>query len=79
MDDGAMHAIRDKHKSLFPVGVIKVVGEFSSQDAVSLCDASGHEFARGLSNFDSKVGQKEQHLPQSLIVNLHGYIKHHKP
>jgi hypothetical protein len=26
------------------------------QDAVSLCDASGNEFARGLSNFDSKVG-----------------------
>jgi hypothetical protein len=25
------------------------------QDAVSLCDESGHEFARGLSNFDSKV------------------------
>jgi hypothetical protein len=26
-----------------------------AQDAVSLCDESGHEFARGLSNFDSKV------------------------
>jgi len=25
------------------------------QDAVSLCDATGNEFARGLSNFDSKV------------------------
>jgi glutamate 5-kinase len=25
MDAGAMHAIRDRHKSLFPVGVIKVV------------------------------------------------------
>lgn len=31
MDDGAVHAIRDRHKSLFPVGVIKVVGEFSAQ------------------------------------------------
>lgn len=31
-------------------------GGCDAQDAVSLCDASGHEFARGLSNFDSKVG-----------------------
>ncbi|WIA19357.1 hypothetical protein OEZ85_003985 [Tetradesmus obliquus] len=54
MDAGAMHAIRDRHKSLFPGGVIKVAGEFSAQDAVSLCDDSGQEIARGLSNFDSK-------------------------
>jgi hypothetical protein len=26
-----MHAIRDRHKSLFPVGVIKVVGDFAAQ------------------------------------------------
>lgn len=54
LDDGAVRAVRDHHKSLFPVGVIKVVGDFSAQDAVSLCDATGNEFARGLSNFDSK-------------------------
>jgi hypothetical protein len=35
------------------------------QDAVSLCDAAGVEFARGLSNFDSKVGSWRQppHMP----------------
>lgn len=55
LDDGAVRAVRNRHKSLFPVGVVKVVGEFSAQDAVSLRDASGNEFARGLSNFDSKV------------------------
>jgi glutamate 5-kinase len=31
MDAGAMHAIRDRHKSLFPVGVIKVLGDFAAQ------------------------------------------------
>jgi hypothetical protein len=31
LDDGAVRAVRDHHKSLFPVGVIKVVGEFSAQ------------------------------------------------
>jgi hypothetical protein len=32
-----------------------VAAAVAMQDAVSLCDESGHEFARGLSNFDSKV------------------------
>jgi hypothetical protein len=32
-----------------------VAADLALQDAVSLCDESGHEFARGLSNFDSKV------------------------
>jgi glutamate 5-kinase len=31
MDAGAMRAIRDRYKSLFPVGVIKVVGDFAAQ------------------------------------------------
>lgn len=70
MDAGAMHAIRDRHKSLFPVGVIKVVGEFSAQDAVSLCDQSGHEFARGLSNFDSKevLAMKGKHTAELAVL-----------
>jgi glutamate 5-kinase len=37
MDAGAMHAIRGRHKSLFPVGVIKVVGEFSAQVRQGFC------------------------------------------
>eukprot|EP00878_Enallax_costatus_P045847 GHUV01055353.1.p1 GENE.GHUV01055353.1~~GHUV01055353.1.p1 ORF type:complete len:235 (+),score=44.53 GHUV01055353.1:394-1098(+) len=81
MDDGAVHAIRDRHKSLFPVGVIKVVGEFSAQDAVSLCDASGHEFARGLSNFDSKEvnlmkGRHTNDLPDILGYHTEGELIH---
>ncbi len=32
---------------------VQVEGDFHSQDAVSLCDATGTEFARGLVNFDS--------------------------
>eukprot|EP00879_Flechtneria_rotunda_P011759 GHRR01012282.1.p1 GENE.GHRR01012282.1~~GHRR01012282.1.p1 ORF type:complete len:380 (+),score=137.77 GHRR01012282.1:639-1778(+) len=73
LDDGATHAVKDKHNSLFPVGVIKVVGQFEAQDAVSLCDASGHEFARGLINFPSKEvllmqGKKTEHLKESKVL-----------
>ena len=51
LDDGAVKAVTVKGRSLLPVGVRGVTGDFSKGDVVSLCDASGHEFARGLSNY----------------------------
>ncbi|GLC33265.1 hypothetical protein PLESTB_000353000 [Pleodorina starrii] len=54
LDSGAVHAVRDKHKSLFAAGVARVNGNFNSQDCVSLCDASGIELGRGLVNFSSE-------------------------
>eukprot|EP00775_Hariotina_reticulata_P012564 gene12564-12696_t len=73
MDDGAVHAIRDRHKSLFPVGVVSIVGDFAAQDAVSLCDASGQEFARGLSQFSSQEVLLLQGKHTSEFAGLLGY------
>jgi glutamate 5-kinase len=41
-------------KSLLPVGVVEVQGTFSKGDVLSLCDPSGTEFARGLTNYSSE-------------------------
>ncbi|KAF6260018.1 Aspartate/glutamate/uridylate kinase [Scenedesmus sp. NREL 46B-D3] len=81
MDDGAMHAIKDRRKSLFPVGVIRVEGDFSAQDAVSLCDESGQEIARGLANFDSKevslmMGKHTSELAELLGYHTDGELIH---
>ncbi|GIL76458.1 hypothetical protein Vretimale_5990 [Volvox reticuliferus] len=54
LDAGAVHAVRDKHKSLFAAGITRVTGTFHSQDCVSLCDALGVELGRGLVNFSSE-------------------------
>ena len=51
LDAGAVRAIRDRAKSLFSAGIVKVVGNFAAQDAVSLCDEDGAEFGRGLCNY----------------------------
>ena len=51
LDAGAVRAIRDRAKSLFSAGIMKVVGDFAAQDAVSLCDEDGAEFGRGLCNY----------------------------
>lgn len=46
VDEGAKLALLNK-KSLLSVGVIGVIGDFSSQDTVSVIDSKKYEFARG--------------------------------
>ncbi|WPT16155.1 Glutamate 5-kinase [Picochlorum sp. SENEW3] len=52
LDAGAVRAVKDRHCSLFSAGIIKVVGHFSDQDVVAICDEEGREFARGLVNYN---------------------------
>jgi glutamate 5-kinase len=51
VDAGARRAIESGRKSLLAIGIIDVVGEFDKGDVVGVRDASGQEFARGLSNY----------------------------
>jgi glutamate 5-kinase len=54
IDAGAKRALVEQGKSLLPVGVIAVDGEFGKGDVVSICDPSGIEIARGLCNYSSE-------------------------
>ncbi len=51
VDAGARTAVQQKGRSLLPIGVVKVQGNFNKGDVVALCDAEGVEFARGLTNY----------------------------
>jgi len=51
VDEGARRAIESGSKSLLAIGIVDVVGEFEKGDVVGIRDASGQEFARGLSNY----------------------------
>jgi len=51
VDDGARRAIVEQGKSLLPVGVRGVTGDFGKGDVLSIADTSGVEIARGLSNY----------------------------
>ncbi|NYE94500.1 glutamate 5-kinase [Psychromicrobium silvestre] len=53
LDDGAVRAIRERHKSLLPAGIKTVSGDFEAGDAVELLDLQGKIFARGLVNYDA--------------------------
>ena len=50
MDDGASEALRNG-KSLLPVGVVEVIGNFRRGDVVTLVDSRGRELGRGLAEY----------------------------
>ena len=71
LDEGAVKAIRDHGKSLLAAGITQVEGEFQASEAVALCNAQGHEIARGLVNYSSNEirqiqGQQSQNIPMIL-------------
>ena len=53
LDEGAANALNDG-KSLLPVGVIEVVGNFRRGDVVTLVDTQGNELGRGLAEYSSE-------------------------
>ena len=57
LDDGAVTALKNG-SSLLPVGVIEVVGNFRRGDVVTIVDASGNEFGRGLAEYSDEDAQR---------------------
>lgn len=51
IDDGAARAITANGSSLLAAGVVDVDGTFAVDDAVEICDRSGHVVAKGLTRF----------------------------
>jgi glutamate 5-kinase len=81
LDSGACEAVRSKGKSLLPIGVFEVLGQFSKGDVVELCDPDGVEFARGLSNYSSAdaeriVGLRTEQIGEVLGVMPYEEVVH---
>ena len=53
LDDGAVHAVVARRKSLLPAGIVEVRGEFTAGRPVDLVDLRGKVVARGLSAYDA--------------------------
>ncbi len=73
LDAGAVKALA-AGKSLLPVGVIAVEGEFGRGAAVACRTAEGREIARGLSNYSSSEARRIARRPSAEIEALLGYI-----
>jgi glutamate 5-kinase len=73
VDDGAIAKLRDEGKSLLPIGVIDVQGEFLRGDVIAVRSAGGGEFARGLANYSAAEARLIAGKPSSQIEALLGY------
>jgi len=73
VDAGARNALTERGKSLLPSGVVDVEGEFHAGEVVSLSEADGKEFARGLTNYDAVELRKIQGARTSALEELLGY------
>ncbi|OYW40076.1 MAG: glutamate 5-kinase [Hydrogenophilales bacterium 12-61-10] len=74
LDEGAVRALRDEGKSLLPVGVKSIVGEFERGEVVAVIDTSGREIARGLANYSASEARRIAGKPSSAIETELGYI-----
>lgn len=74
LDTGAIQVIRDQGKSLLPVGVIQVQGQFERGDVVACVDQQGQEIARGLVNYSAAETARILRQPSHEIANILGYI-----
>ena len=73
LDAGAVKALIEDRKSLLPVGVKRVSGNFRRGEMVVCVDASGREIARGLANYTAQEAQKIIGQPSDAIEALLGY------
>ncbi len=53
VDAGAASKVREEGKSLLPIGMTGVEGDFARGDVIAVKDALGREVARGLANYSS--------------------------
>ena len=74
LDGGAARALKQGGKSLLPIGVSAVSGNFARGELVSCVSDEGLEIARGLINYSSTEAQKIMRRPTQAIEELLGYI-----
>jgi glutamate 5-kinase len=73
VDDGAVAKLRDEGKSLLPIGVTEVEGDFRRGDVIAVRSVAGLEIARGLANYASTEARLIARKPSSQIAGLLGF------
>ena len=73
VDAGAAAKLRGEGKSLLPIGMVAVEGDFARGDVIAVRDAGGAEIARGLANYASADARRLCRRPSSEFERLLGY------
>ncbi|MBI5926538.1 MAG: glutamate 5-kinase [Aquabacterium sp.] len=73
IDDGAVAKLRDEGKSLLPIGMTEVVGEFHRGDVIAVRNQAGQDVARGLANYASSEARLIVRKASSEIEGVLGF------
>lgn len=73
VDEGAAAKLIREGKSLLPIGMTAVEGDFSRGDVIAVRDPAGGEIARGLANYASAEARLLCRKPSSEFEALLGY------
>jgi glutamate 5-kinase len=74
LDAGAARALKVSGKSLLPIGVMEVSGEFERGEVVACLDPDGREVARGLVNYSAAETRRIMRRPSAEIEGILGYM-----
>jgi glutamate 5-kinase len=73
IDAGAAAKLREEGKSLLPIGMTAVEGDFARGDVIAIRDEAGQEIARGLANYASPEARLILRKSSSEFERLLGY------
>ena len=74
VDEGAAAKVREEGKSLLPIGMTGVEGDFARGDVIAIRDAQGSEIARGLANYAAHEARLLCRKASADIERLLGYV-----
>jgi glutamate 5-kinase len=74
LDAGAVKALVREGKSLLPIGVTDVLGDFQRGEVVACVDPQGREVARGLVNYSAEETRRILRRPSAEIESVLGYV-----
>jgi glutamate 5-kinase len=75
LDAGAARALVSECKSLLPIGVLEVQGEFVRGDVIACLAPDRREIARGLINYSSEQARRIAGRPSSDIESVLGFVE----
>ena len=75
LDAGAVQKLSAEGKSLLPIGVIALHGEFGRGDVITCVAEDGRAIARGITNYTSSETRRIMRRPSSEILAILGFVE----
>ena len=75
LDAGAVRVLMEQGKSLLPIGVTELEGDFERGDLVTCLAPDGKEVARGLMNYGASDARRILRRPSSEIESILGFVE----